>query len=131
MKILYNLGFDDKDIKNMLDRCPSISYLDDKDLLTKTEILRNINCTNRHIRNILISNPNYLDKNREDIINLIQKLTEINIENINLLFDSNPFLLNKNVYEIDDYINGEIKNGKTIDMIVDELESNPYIIDEN
>lgn len=131
MKILYNLGFNDNDIKNMLEICPNIQYLTDEEILANIEILKSINCNDRHIRNILISNPFYLDKNNEDIINLIKKLKEINIENINLLFDSNPFLLSKDAYEIDEYINKEVKNGKDIDSIVDEFESNPYIIDED
>ena len=41
---------------------------------------------------------------KDDVIDLINKLFEIGVTNINLLFDSNPLLLNKNSYEIDNYI---------------------------
>ena len=94
------------------------------------KILKYIDCLDRHIQNILICNPFYLYRSIDDVVKLIKKLLEIGMTNINLLFDSNPFLLNKDAYEIDDYINKKINNGKTLEDIVDEIDSNPYIIDE-
>ena len=131
MKELYSLGLNDNEVKSMIEQCPNIKELVYNEIGTNIEILRNINCNDRHIRNILICNPFYLDRTKEDIINLINKLVQLNISNINLLFDSNPFLLNKDAYEIDDYIKKQLLKGKSLENIVGELESNPYIIDED
>lgn len=130
MKELYNLGFNDNDIKYILEICPSIKNLEEYEIINNIKILKNINCTTRDIHNIIISNPLYLDRIPSDIISLIKKLQELSIPNLNLLFDSNPFLLNKNAYEIDEYIKSGMKLGKTIEDIVEEMEYNPYIIDE-
>jgi len=130
MDYLFNLGVTEQEIKYILEICPEILELNGEKIINNIEILKIINCNERHIRNIILSNPFYLGCSKDDIIDLINKLLEIGITNINLLFDSNPLLLNKNSYEIDDYIKEEIKKGKNINDIVDELECNPYIIDE-
>lgn len=127
---LYNLGLSESDIKNIMEMCPEIENLSDYDIVDNIKVLRDIDCLDRHIKNILICNPFYLYRSVEDVLNLIKKLLEIGMTNINLLFDSNPFLLNKDSYEIDDYINKQISAGKTIEDIVDEIDSNPYIMDE-
>lgn len=114
----------------MIEIFPNIINLSNIELENSIDLLKNINCNDRQIRNILISNPYYLDRSNEDILNLIKKLIQINIKNINLLFDSNPFLLNKDAYEIEEYIYKELNKGKILDEIIDEFESNPYIIDE-
>ncbi len=85
---------------------------------------------NRHIKNILLSNPYFLCRSCEDILKLIKKLLEINISQINLLLDSNPFLLNKDSYEIDEYIKENMEKGQKIDDIIEDFEENPFIIDE-
>lgn len=131
MKTLYEFGLTDSDIKDMIEICPTIINLSDDEINRNIEILKQIDCQEEHIINILTSNPFYLDRNSDDIINLINTLKHYNISNINLLFDTNPFLLNKNDYEIDNYIEQEKKLGKSIDDIIDLLESNPYIIDES
>ena len=130
MGILFELGIDINDIKNMLDLCPEIKDMDDDDVKKKIDILSFIGCNIRHIKNIIISNPFYLDRIDSDILELISYLKEIGISNIYLLFDSNPYLLNKDKFEIEEYIDSKIKLGLSMDDIVDEFESNPYIIDE-
>lgn len=130
MGILFELGISDTDIKNMLELCPEIKDMSDDDVKKKIDILSFIGCNIRHIKNILISNPNYLDRIDNDILNLINYLKEIGVSNIYLLFDSNPYLLNKDKFEIEEYINSKIELGLSMDDVVDEFESNPYIIDE-
>ncbi len=127
---LYNLGLSESDIKNIMEMCPEIENLSDEDIAANIKVLKDIDCLDRHIRNILICNPFYLYRSVEDVLSLIKKLLEIGMTNINLLFDSNPFLLNKDSYEIQYYINKQISAGKTMEDIVDEIDSNPYIMDE-
>ena len=120
MDILFELGIDTSDIKNMLELCPLIRDMSDDEIKKKIDILSFIGCNTRHIKNILISNPYYLDR-----IELISYLKEIGISNIYLLFDSNPYLLNKDKFEIEEYINSKIELGLSMDDIIDEFESNP------
>lgn len=130
MGILFELGIDDRDIKNMLELCPMILDMSDNEIKDKIDILSYIGCNMRHIRNIIISNPNYFDRINDDIFKLIDYLKKIGISNIYLLFDSNPYLLNKDVFEIEEYINNRKEIGMSLEEIVDEFDTNPYIIDE-
>lgn len=127
---LYSLGIKEEDLKFILEQIPSLNEISKEEIEEKIEILKLLECNENIIRNIIISNPNYLTRFNSDIINLIKKLNEIGISSLNLFFDSNPFFLNKDAFEIDDYIKERLKLGSLIEDIIDELESNPYIIDE-
>ena len=127
---LYNLGLTDSNIKEIIQVCPNIVELTNEEIINNINILKDIGCSNNQIKNIILSNPFYLDRLLEDITSLIVKLVELRITNITLLFSNNPLLLNKDAYEIDKYISSQILAGKKIENIVDEFESNPYIIDE-
>ena len=129
MEELYNYNLNDSDIKEMISINNDILSLSNEEIKNIVELLLKINCNDKQIRNILISNPFYLSRCISDVIDLIKKLMNLGITSLNILFDSNPWLLNKDVFELDDYINQELNN-KTLEEIVDELESNPYIIDE-
>lgn len=130
MEELFNLGLSEIEVQNMLIACPEISELEKEEITDSINILRTVKCNERHIRNILICNPAYLKRSPLDILNLIKKLLELNIECIHLLFDTNPYLLNKDDYEIAQYISEQIKLGKELKDIISDFESNPFIIDE-
>ena len=130
MKELYDIGFDEENIKNMLETCREIKELDENDIIKSIDVLKNINCNNNQIKNILISNPFYLCRSNGDILRLFELLVNLGLSDLNLLFDSNPYLLNKDEYEIKDYVDIELKKGKEINDIIDELESSPFIIDQ-
>lgn len=130
MEMLFSLGISDDDIKNMLEQCPEIMEMSETEIREKIEILTYVECNDRHIRNIIASNPYYLDRFNSDVLKLISYLKEIGVSNLNLLFESNPYLLNKDAFEIREYIDTRKKDGMELEDIVDEFESNPYIIDE-
>lgn len=130
MDILFNLGIEEIDIKNMIEQCPVIMEMETLEIEKKIELLKQIGCEDRHIRNILICNPFYLDRLDTDIINLINLLVKNKFECINLLLDSNPFILNKDYFEVEDYINNRLSEGVLLEDMVDELESNPYLFEE-
>jgi len=127
---LYNLGIKEQDIKFIVEQCPDILEMTNEEIIEKIELLKLIECSDIHIRNIISSNPNYLTRLNKDIIDLINKLSKLGFSCLNLLFDSNPFLLNKDAFEIDDYIKLKLNQGNSLVNIIDEIESNPYIIDE-
>jgi len=130
MEILFELGISDNDIKNMLEQCPSIMDMEYNEIREKIDILRYVECNDRHIRNIIVSNPYYLDRINNDVLKLVMYLKEIGISCINLLLETNPYLLNRDVFEIKEYIDSKKNMGLSLWEIVDEFESNPYIIDE-
>lgn len=130
MEELFFWNLNDLDIKEMISINKDILNLDNEEIINIISILKYINCSDSEIRNILVTNPNYLSRCYSDVIDLINKFKYLNIDDLNELFNSNPHLLNKDVFEIEDYINNEISNGKKLDDIIDELVSNPFIIDE-
>ena len=130
MDKLFELGINDNDLKFMLEHVPNIFDMSRKEICDKIDILKYVECTDRQIKNIIVSNPNYLDRIDNDILKLINYLKQIGFKNIDLLFDSNPYFLNYDVFEIEDYVNKRVMEGKKIEDIIDEIEDNPYIIDE-
>lgn len=127
---LYNFGIDENDLKEMININPDILSLESEEIKEMINILKMIECSERQVKNILYANPFYLSRVKNDILSLCKKLKEIGITDLNLFFDSNPAFLNKDVFEIDDYINSELSKGISIEQIVDNLETNSYIIDE-
>ena len=129
MDLLYNLGINDLELKGILELVPEILDMSEIEISNKIDILKYIECNDRHIKNILVSNPYYLDRFDNDILKLIGYLKNIGVSNLNLLFDSNPYLLNRDDFEIRDYIENRVKNGDSLDNIICDIEDNPYIID--
>ena len=130
MEELYNYEFTNDMIKNMFEINNEIINLSKDEVLEKILILQNIKCDNEQIKNILESNPFYLNRCTNDVILLVKKLKEIGLVALNLLFDSNPWLLNKDSFELEEFIQLKQKEGMLLEEIVDLLDSNPYAIDE-
>lgn len=129
MLYLYDIGLNDNDIKGILELVPSIKDMDFDEIVNKIDILRYIGCNLRQIKNIVVSNPYYFELMDRDILRMVKYLKNIGISEVNLFFDSNPFILNKDVSEIKDYVDRKINDGFSMDDILDEIECNPYIID--
>ena len=130
MDKLFELGINDSDIKNMLEQVPSIMDMSSSEVCEKIDILKYVMCNDRQIKDIISSNPYYLDRINGDVLKLINYLQMLGFSNLNLLFDSNPYFLNYDVFEIEEYVNKRRNDGMDIIDIVDEIDSNPYIIDE-
>ena len=73
---------------------------------------------------------------REEVIKMTKTLPSIyslSIENIKEkleFYDSNPYILNLEVFEIEKYINTRKNNGELLEDIIDDLDSNPYLFNE-
>ena len=129
-EILGKMGISEKTIKAMVEMCPNIIELTEVEIEEKIEILKELNCNEIQIRNIISSNAMYLDRSNTDIHKLIEKLEELGFDTLNILFDGNPYILNLDAFEIENYIEARIENGEAIVDIVDEMSSNPYIFEE-
>lgn len=130
MNKLFELGLDEDTVKFMIEQCNNIINMSDEDINEKIKILRYIGCSERQIRNIVGSNPYYLNRITSDVIKLVNYLKQIGYNDINLLFESNPYFINYDVFEIENYIGNELDNGIELDIIIDNIRDNPYIIDE-
>ena len=95
-----------------------------------SSLLKIIQCSDNQIINIISSNSLYLSKTKEEYLKLINYLIKKKFNTLNILFDSNPYILNLEPYEIEKYINNRINNGELEEDIIDDLDSNPYLFSE-
>ena len=129
-EILKNMGISEKTINSMAEMCANIKELKSEEIVEKIKILEKENCDKTQIRNIISSNAMYLDRSNTDIEKLIKKLKEFGFEDLDLLFDGNPYILNLSDFEIERYIKEREKNGELLEDIVDDMRSNLFIFDE-
>ena len=92
--------------------------------------LKKIGCDERIIKNVIMSNEQVLSRSMPDLEKLVAKLREIGLTDIVDLLDANPYILNLDAYEIDDYIKRKEESGESFDEIVDALESEPALFME-
>ena len=122
---LIELGIREIDINNIKEFINKDYEEDFNDII---ELLININCSDSMIRNIVVGNPFILQRDFESVKDLIDYMQRVGFKNLNLLFDSYPLFLNKDKFEIEAYLNNH--KDKNIEDIIDELESNPHLIEE-
>lgn len=127
---LYNIGITEEELIDLLEQNTKITKLLNDDILNSINILRNIGCSDLQIKDIIITNPWYLTRFHDDIINLINELNNIGVKNLDNLFNNYPMLLNKDDFEIQEFIDDCLKKGMDISDIVDIVENNPYMIGE-
>lgn len=130
MEELFNLGILQETINIMKEVNPEINDLSSSEILAKTDLLKQMHCDDSQIVEIISCNPIFLSRTNTEVTILLSYLIKRGFTTINLLLDSNPFILNLEPFEIDNYINKRNRNGETIDEIVDDLDSNPYLFNE-
>ena len=123
MGYLFNLGFNENEIKDIITTNNEVMDLSDEEIKSLVEILVNIGCKDYHIKNIISANPYYLSRSTTDVNNIISKLLSLGIKHLETTFDSNPWLLNKDAYEIDEYIKDEQSKGLSLEEIIDKIDS--------
>lgn len=129
MEELYNLGISENTIKSMFEINPGINDLTNEEIREKEIILSKAGCSTNQITNIISSNSSFLNRTNEEIIKLISYLNKLGFV-LNILFDSNPYILNLEVFEIEEYIKKEQLKGKSLEEITNELDSEPYLFCE-
>ena len=130
MEELYSIGISIDTIKSMLEINREIQNMTSSEVIEKIELLKLINCTDQQIINIISSNPLYLNKSKEDYLKLISYLSKLGFNTLNILFDSNPYILDLEQYEIEKYINEKKEEGYSQEEILDTLEETPYLFSE-
>ena len=76
------------------DKAREFLNLSDNEVIEKEAILKMIGCSDTEISNIIGSNPEFLITPTESILKLITKLKSYGFTLLNILFDSNPYILN-------------------------------------
>ena len=127
MDILMRYGFSIEEIKNMMVANDDLENVLDQDILDLINILIDVGCHEEHIMNIFICNPFVLSRNISDIKSLIKKLESLKIKNLYMVFDSNPYLLNLTINEIDNIYKNKKKEGLDDDEIADYFYHNIVI----
>ena len=127
MKELYNLGLSDNTISAMVEINPMLKEMTSREIISKINILRKINCTDSQILSIIGSNSLYFSRTDKGIANLINYLLRRGFNTLNILFDSNPYILNLESFEIEKYIKSRENNGERIEDIIDDLDSHTYL----
>jgi hypothetical protein len=130
MEELYSLGLSEDEIHYMKEINPELEHLSNEEIIEKATILRELNCSDTQISNIIGSNPMFLNKTNTDITSFINYLIKLGFTSLNILFDSNPCILNIEDYEIKDYVDKRIINGEKLEDIVDDMDANPYLFNE-
>ena len=127
---LYNLGISESTIKNMLEMESSINDLTEREIKGKIVLLEELKCSKDQIVNIISSNSHYLNRTNGEIVKLIESLLNHGFKTLNILLDSNPYILNLEPFEIDNYIETRKNSGESLEDIIDDLDSNPYLFNE-
>lgn len=123
MEQLYSIGLNNQEIVNMLEVNQEIRNVTNEEIKGLCDLLRFIGCKDYHVKNILIANPFYLTRSVEDVQKLIQKLESLGIVHLETTFDSNPWLFNKDAFEIDEYIEERMSAGVSLEEVIDEIDA--------
>ncbi|MBQ3475118.1 MAG: hypothetical protein IJH20_03010 [Bacilli bacterium] len=127
---LYSIGISEETIKNMLEVNPEIKDLSEKEIKEKVLILEKFGCFNDQIINIISSNPTFLSRTKGEILNLVKTLVDYKFRTLNILLDSNPYILNLDPFEIKNYIEKRVEQGELLEDVIDDLDSNPILFNE-
>lgn len=129
MKELNNLNFTIEEIKYILDINSNILHLTDSEIKENLNLLKRLNLNENEIKQIVYANPDYITRVYEDVEKLIMTFNKIGVKNIDLLIESNPYILSKYDFEITEYIEKKKKENYSQQEIIDIIESD-CLIDE-
>jgi hypothetical protein len=124
MDSLIRFGFTIEEINILMDTNEDISLVSDSDVKEIIKLFKDNNCSNDTIKNIFICNPFSITNSITDTNKLIDKLKELGFESINLLFDSNPYILNMSDKLIEKLYNKKKEEGLNKSEIIDFISYN-------
>ncbi|MBQ6323925.1 MAG: hypothetical protein IJI22_03735 [Bacilli bacterium] len=127
MDYLIRFGFSIEDIKNMMDTNIYINSVSDTNVKKLIDILEKCDCTTVQIRDILLCNPFYLNQEINTVKETIKYLEKFGFKKLNILFGTNPYLLNLNCLEISEIINTLKDKKASVEEIIDYFNYNLVI----
>ena len=120
MNYLYNLDLNENEILDIVDANEEVKDLSEEEMLKYIYILIDIGCTQKQIHTIITSNPAYFSRDVEDVGTFLRKLKSYDVD-VSLALEANPWLLNKDSFELDDFINEKRSLGIADDKILDNF----------
>lgn len=117
MDVLIRYGFSIEEIKNMMDSNTEINDVSDETINEIIKILDSVNCSKEIISDIFNTNPYCLTRSVDELKKLMAKFLDIGIANIDVLLDSNPFILNVDYKDIDSVYKKMVKDGFSLEQI--------------
>lgn len=120
MDYLYNLDLNENEILDIVDANGEVKDLSEEDIIKYIYILIDVGCTQKQIHNIVTSNPFYFSRDINDVGKFLRRLNSLNVSDLADVLDSNPWLLNKDSFELDEFLMKE-KNTDSLDEILERF----------
>ena len=120
MNYLYNLDLNENEILDIVDANGEVQDLSEEEMIKYIYALIDIGCTQKQIHTIITSNPAYFSRDVEDVGTFLRKLKSYDVD-VSLAVEANPWLLNKDSFELDEFINEKRSLGIADDEILDNF----------
>ena len=120
MNYLYNLDLNENEILDIADANGEVQDLSEEEMIKYIYVLIDIGCTQKQIHTIITSNPAYFSRDVEDVGTFLRKLKSYDVD-VSLALEANPWLLNKDSFELDEFINEKRSLGIADDKILDNF----------
>lgn len=120
MNYLYNLDLNENEILDIVDANGEVKDLSEEDIIKYIYILIDVGCTQKQIHNIVTSNPFYFSRDINDVGKFLRRLKSLNVSDLADVLDSNPWLLNKDSFELDEFLMKE-RNTDSLDEILERF----------
>lgn len=120
MNYLYNLDLNENEILDIADANGEVQDLSEEEMIKYIYVLIDIGCTQKQIHTIITSNPAYFSRDVDDVGTFLRKLKSYDVD-VSLAVEANPWLLNKDSFELDEFINEKRSLGIADDKILDNF----------
>ena len=120
MNYLYNLDLNENEILDIAEANGGVQDLSEEEMIKYIYVLIDIGCTQKQIHTIITSNPAYFSRDVEDVGTFLRKLKSYDVD-VSLAVEANPWLLNKDSFELDEFINEKRSLGIADDKILDNF----------
>ena len=120
MNYLYNLDLNENEILDIAEANGEVQDLSEEEMIKYIYVLIDIGCTQKQRHTIITSNPAYFSRDIDDVGTFLRKLKSYDVD-VSLAVDANPWLLNKDSFELDEFINEKRSLGIADDKILDNF----------
>ena len=120
MNYLYNLDLNENEILDIAEANGEVQDLSEEEMIKYIYVLIDIGCTQKQIHTIITSNPAYFSRDVDDVGTFLRKLKSYDVD-VSLALEANPWLLNKDSFELDEFINEKRSLGIADDKILDNF----------
>lgn len=120
MNYLYNLDLNENEILDIAEANGEVQDLSEEEIIKYIYVLIDIGCTQKQIHTIITSNPAYFSRDIDDVGTFLRKLKSYDVD-VSLALEANPWLLNKDSFELDEFINEKRSLGIADDKILDNF----------